>query len=162
VADSPDESEYRRVNSIFEQCLGSWKEIAAYLRHDLRTVQRWERERGLPIHRIPGAKRSGVFAYTEELDVVAPLLPGESSTATDHRATSPELLAAWYSRYDFLLRLASLAETALKENAARELQLSQVESAATQTPALIFQGMPFRLDGRNNDVEEERLPPETL
>ena len=32
--------------------LDSWKEIAAYLGRGIRTVQRWEREEGLPVHRI--------------------------------------------------------------------------------------------------------------
>lgn len=48
--------------------LDSWKEIAQYLGRDVRTVIRWERERGLPVSRVPGAKRSGVFAYRDELD----------------------------------------------------------------------------------------------
>lgn len=48
--------------------LSSWKEIATYLERDLRTVQRWELERKLPVHRPPGEKRGGVFAYTDELD----------------------------------------------------------------------------------------------
>jgi hypothetical protein len=48
--------------------LDSWKEIAAYLKRDERTVQRWERERGFPVHRTPGGKRGMVFAYAEELD----------------------------------------------------------------------------------------------
>jgi len=51
-----------------KQRLDSWKEIADYLRRDVRTVIRWERERGLPVHRIPGGKRSVVFAYREEID----------------------------------------------------------------------------------------------
>ncbi len=45
--------------------LDSWKEIAAYLRKGLRTVQRWERTEGLPVRRLgPGS----VFAYKSELD----------------------------------------------------------------------------------------------
>src|SRR5437867_9654696 len=32
--------------------LDSWKEIAAYLRRSPRTVQRWERQEGLPVHRL--------------------------------------------------------------------------------------------------------------
>ena len=47
--------------------LDSWKEIAAFLHRDARTVRRWERERGLPVHRVPGGERSGVFAYVGEL-----------------------------------------------------------------------------------------------
>ncbi|MGA8109781.1 MAG: tetratricopeptide repeat protein [Acidobacteriaceae bacterium] len=46
--------------------IDSWKEIAAFFGRDERTVKRWEKERGLPVHRLPG-ERGGVFAYTEEL-----------------------------------------------------------------------------------------------
>ena len=34
--------------------LDSWKEIAAYLRRDVRTVQRWEERESLPVHRLQG------------------------------------------------------------------------------------------------------------
>lgn len=50
------------------QRLTSWKEIAAHLGRDVRTVLRWEKERSLPVHRIPGATGRVVFAYTDELD----------------------------------------------------------------------------------------------
>jgi Tol biopolymer transport system component len=43
----------------------SWKEIARYLRKDLRTVQRWEKLYGLPVHRSPSG---AVYAITSELD----------------------------------------------------------------------------------------------
>lgn len=48
--------------------LGSWKAIAQYLEREVRSVQRWEQERGLPVHRVPGEKGGGVFAYEDELD----------------------------------------------------------------------------------------------
>src|SRR5579872_24527 len=47
--------------------LGSWKEIAAFFECDERTLRRWEKERGLPIHRAPGGAGGKVFAYTAEL-----------------------------------------------------------------------------------------------
>ncbi len=47
--------------------LDSWKEIAAFLGRAERTVKRWETERGLPVHRVPGDGRSAVFAYSDEL-----------------------------------------------------------------------------------------------
>jgi Tfp pilus assembly protein PilF len=47
--------------------LDSWKEIAAFFGRDERTVKRWEKERGLPVYRVPGSSRGGVFAYAEEL-----------------------------------------------------------------------------------------------
>ncbi len=46
--------------------LDSWKSIATFFGRDERTVKRWERERALPVHRLPGA-RGGVYAYTSEL-----------------------------------------------------------------------------------------------
>jgi len=48
--------------------LTSWKEIAAHLRREVRTVVRWEKERGLPVHRVPGGRGRSVFAFTDELD----------------------------------------------------------------------------------------------
>jgi serine/threonine-protein kinase len=48
--------------------LGSWKEIAAYLERDVRTVQRWARDRRLPVHRLPGGRRPRVFSLRPELD----------------------------------------------------------------------------------------------
>lgn len=53
-------SEDRRFNS--------WKEIATFLDRDIRTVWRWEKERGLPVHRIPGDGRRAVFAYQREIE----------------------------------------------------------------------------------------------
>jgi hypothetical protein len=48
--------------------LGSWKAIASYLGREVRTVMRWEKERGLPIHRGPGSAGGVVFADMDELD----------------------------------------------------------------------------------------------
>lgn len=46
--------------------LDSWKAIAQYLDRDVRSAQRWERDRRLPVHRLPGG--GAVFAYEGELD----------------------------------------------------------------------------------------------
>jgi len=51
-----------------EQKLVSWKEIAAYLGREVRTVQRWEQSEALPVHRHEHRKKSTVYAYTTELD----------------------------------------------------------------------------------------------
>jgi TolB-like protein/Flp pilus assembly protein TadD len=47
--------------------LGSWKEIAAFFDSDESTVRRWEKDRGLPVHRVPGGAGAKVFGYTDEL-----------------------------------------------------------------------------------------------
>ena len=48
--------------------LDSWKEIADYLGRDVRTVIRWEKDKGLPVRRLPGGKRQSVFAFAAEID----------------------------------------------------------------------------------------------
>ncbi len=47
--------------------LSSWKEIAAHLGVTVRTAQKWELERGLPVRRLPGV-RGRVFSSAEELE----------------------------------------------------------------------------------------------
>ena len=49
------------------EILNSWKEIAAYLERSVRTVQRWERDLRMPIHRIGKGKRAPVYASVREL-----------------------------------------------------------------------------------------------
>ena len=48
--------------------LDSWKEIAAHLNRSVRTVTRWEREEGLPVHRHLHSKSGSVYAFQAELD----------------------------------------------------------------------------------------------
>ena len=48
--------------------LSGWKAVAGYFGCNVRTVRRYEQERGLPVHRAPGRTGSTVFAYTSELD----------------------------------------------------------------------------------------------
>ncbi|HEV2349103.1 MAG TPA: hypothetical protein VG028_04565 [Terriglobia bacterium] len=48
--------------------LDSWKEIAVYLKRDIRTVQLWEKNEALPIHRHFHMGRASVYAHTSELD----------------------------------------------------------------------------------------------
>jgi hypothetical protein len=54
----------RAENTRFD----SWKEIAAHLQRDVRTVRRWEQDRALPVHRVPGGGRAAVYAYSDEID----------------------------------------------------------------------------------------------
>jgi TolB-like protein/Flp pilus assembly protein TadD len=48
--------------------LDSWKEIAGYLKKEVRTVQRWEKSLGLPVRRLTQGKQGTVFAYKADLD----------------------------------------------------------------------------------------------
>jgi Tol biopolymer transport system component len=51
-----------------EDRLDSWKEIAAYLKRDVTTVQRWEKREGMPIHRHLHDRMGSVYASRADLD----------------------------------------------------------------------------------------------
>jgi hypothetical protein len=48
--------------------LHSWKEIASYVGRGIRTIQRYEVQFGLPVHRPAGSARSAVMAFSDEID----------------------------------------------------------------------------------------------
>jgi hypothetical protein len=66
--------------------LTGWKEIAAYLDRGIRTVQRWEKEAGLPVRRVGPQGGESVFALRSELD--AWLLAGGGERADSLRPES--------------------------------------------------------------------------
>ncbi len=47
--------------------LESWKEIAGFIGRDERTAMRWAKGLGMPVQRVPGSKRSRVFASRAEI-----------------------------------------------------------------------------------------------
>jgi hypothetical protein len=51
-----------------ENRLDSWKEIAVYLGREVRTVQRWEKREGLPVHRHLHRKIGSIYAFKQEID----------------------------------------------------------------------------------------------
>ena len=73
--------------------LDSWKEIAGFFGRDERTVKRWEKERALPVHRVPGGVRSGVFAYPAELSQWLKE-PGATTTASSHQHSRADASAS--------------------------------------------------------------------
>lgn len=85
--------------------LDSWKEIASYLRRTVRTVQRWERHEGLPVHRHLHQRANSVYACKSELDewwnhephprgIEPPQIPSEGSRC---QVTSPQVFAVIHS-----------------------------------------------------------------
>jgi len=69
--------------------LTSWKAIAAYLGRSVRTVRRWERHEGLPVHRQLHRKLGRVFAVQAELDAWK-----ESRSLRPARVHAPNAVAA--------------------------------------------------------------------
>lgn len=97
--------------------LDSWKEIAAYLRRDVRTVQRWERREGLPVHRHQHEQLGSIYAFIEEIDawqvsrrgVTQPLPAGAAANPPATTATNADrerrlvvVLAVAFPRLDAL------------------------------------------------------------
>ena len=64
--------------------LESWKEIAVYLKRSVRTLHRWEKEEGLPVHRQLHKDLGSVFAYKNERMPG----PGRAASMPSSKATS--------------------------------------------------------------------------
>ena len=69
-----------------QKILNSWKEIASYLGRGTRTVQRWERDFHLPVHRPGGHERSAVIAFSGEVDRWLAATPLRKGRAQEERA----------------------------------------------------------------------------
>jgi hypothetical protein len=56
------------MNGSEQKILHSWKEIASYLGLGVRTVQRYERQLGLPVRRLSTRSPASVVAFADELE----------------------------------------------------------------------------------------------
>jgi len=96
-----------------EDRLDSWKEIAGYLKRGIRTVQRWERVSGLPVHRLD--RQGSVFAYKAELDVwwagrQQTDAPAEEQESSD---PAPSARSRWIGAVIFSVALVAIVGVAL-------------------------------------------------
>lgn len=90
----PDRKPDRKPDPRQLPCLHGWKLIANYLGKSTRTVQRWEREMDLPIHRLPAAKADTVFAFPDELDAWLQKFtadPDQKEEVEQFNSDSPEI-----------------------------------------------------------------------
>lgn len=103
--------------------LNSWKDIAAYLGRGIRTVQRWERQLGLPIHRPRGRDRSAVIAFKEELNQWLQQTPRSKNGEHRFNPKDHHELAEKAERLCKVLQEIAIRNPAVKEqiNAALEL-----------------------------------------
>ena len=83
--------------------LDSWKEIALYVRREVRTVQRWEKRERMPVHRHIHPNGSTVYAFREEIDAwlmgrrKAPP-PGSSPNSERRRETGPKVTVTQWAQ----------------------------------------------------------------
>ena len=86
--------------------LMSWKEIASFLGKGVRTVQRWERDLGLPVHRPKGNSKGVVCVSQEELQRwLATRWSPRSSLREPANGATGEGTAVWGMHRELLLRL---------------------------------------------------------
>ena len=79
--------------------LDSWKEIAAFFGRDERTVNRWEKELGLPVHRLPGTK-GRVYAYSQELIAWSAAPKNAEASSPGHNSAGQPRLGASGSTFN--------------------------------------------------------------
>lgn len=118
--------------------LDSWKAIAAYLGKDAGTARRWERERGLPVHRVPGGKGTSVYAYTSEIDAWLHSAGQEPAAAPDSAPATPRKAAIWpWAAVPVVLVAALIVAWLVQRPSANaaDLQLHMTEQALTAVNA---------------------------
>lgn len=102
--------------------LTSWKEIAAYLGKGVRTVQRWEKDFGLPIRRPHGSDKSAILARTRDLDAWVAMRCSTREEPGDGRREHDHLLSICTS-------LVASINTSLMLRESNAQLLSEVKSA---------------------------------
>lgn len=139
--------------------LESWKVIAAYLGRGVTTVQRWEQQEGLPVHRLPHSRKGSVFAIRSELDTwrstraqLGPMhstvVPDELPLATHAEGADPRRPKRFSHRSLFLIPLCvAVAVLALTQS------LRRTNSGAAMSVARSVVPQPLA-----NDAGDERCP----
>jgi len=127
--------------------LDSWKEIANYLRREVRTVQLWEKREGMPVHRHFHQKLGSVYAFRREIDTwklsvsrqsaaSAPAATAFKAAGHDKRRTSREAYLKgryfWNQRSEEGLRKAiHWFESAMREDSDYALPYSGLADSLT-------------------------------
>jgi TolB-like protein/Tfp pilus assembly protein PilF len=136
--------------------LESWKEIAAYLNRTVRTVHRWEKEEGLPVHRLQHKKRGSVYAFRGEIDSWWETRRSqlEIDSAQSHVARSPR-------RHLMVLGLAFTAMAAFV--AWTSLTRSAIPGERLPDRKLMLAVLPFEnLNGDDQDYLSDGLTDELI
>jgi len=138
--------------------LDSWKEIAAYFQREVRTVQRWEKDAGLPVLRLLHEKRGTVYAFTEELDAWASsrsIISGKTDGADF--SIVPKRPAAFFYVAASVLCILVIALVVFVRSAAKTVKGAPLTVAsARSTPAreAYLRGLYYQNRGSERDIEE--------
>lgn len=153
--------------------LSSWGEIAQYLNVSEKTARRWEQQRGMPVHRIPGGgPKAGVYAFRSEIDAWLQLpsppvsAPADASAEAARAAVAPLLSEAsgggwigvsrrWWVAAAIVMAFGGIAGAiALRAPGLRvpEVSLGEPERVLASTAAKL---VPVMTDGKHVYVQEK-------
>lgn len=131
MATMPDPGPQNGRGVAAPERLDSWKAIADHLGRHISTVQRWEREEGLPVLRHIHDKRGSVYAHTEEIDA---WLHSRSHARADVHAPEPRGRWLWRTAAAFALVMAVVAVAPTRQSksaSAPEATMAPVVDAAS-------------------------------
>ena len=103
-----------------------WKAIGQFLGCTERTARRWETERALPVHRIPGSGRRSVWVHAEELGAWLHTLPSDAQASLRAEQELEQRAVP-----DPQEESSAARETATQHAPLRELQLPTAASVAS-------------------------------
>lgn len=124
--------------------INGWKAIGNYLGKERTTVMRWEAERALPVHRIPGGKQAAVYAVPAELDdwirqARSDAEPAETAPVSSAPGT-PSIASRFRSRWGGIA--LTLLVTAIPAGFAALQPMRVSEVTAPQDPMLAIADKP--------------------
>jgi hypothetical protein len=129
----------RAENTRFD----SWKEVAAYLGHDIRTVRRWEKEKALPVHRIQGHRGRSVYAFRTEIDAWLLKKNEDQQLDEDREARLTNGMSAAQARAEENSQgIAPSLVTAVKSNAIAGLGSSSTPEANPRSQRITISDRP--------------------
>lgn len=136
--------------------LTSWKEISQYMHAGVRTVQRYERDMGLPIRRPTGKSRGAVMATKAELDawiVAIPIHKAFELSRTTNVASAKDKAEQLRRGLEDMLNLRiQMQELRDETRSAMNLLINKVSAMRDLIPS-------SRLDGYEPLVGIEYEPP---
>ena len=131
--------------------LSGWKDIANYLGKAVRTVQRYEFELGLPVHRPAGKLRGSVIAAKSDLDAWVATRPArELPVLLDSNLDPSALLGELKTRLAEFRRLRE--ETAESRQALAKSRKVLRESLASTVSATAV--VPLALASRTRSLRQ--------
>src|SRR5215472_15602024 len=93
----------RPIEADSSSRLESWKQIASYLSREVRTVQRWEKSEGLPVHKHFHRRSRTVWAFKMEIDAWL-----RTRDASQGDALRPDTCGTSFSRRCFITLTAGV------------------------------------------------------